>query len=568
VEDREIRHPHSSRVITRRRPERAKLRFDKIGSSFVCPTHFQTKFALRIDTTCLSTRDPVSALSAMTPRFATILIATVVAILLTSVVVAVASPTPISILTVGSMAPALHSGQLGATSDWPTYLQNPSRTSANLGPTTISPTVAKKLTTLWSFTAGAGASGTKNTISASATVVAGVAYFGSWNGYEYALNASNGKLLWSTSLGVTRSPNCGNQGIASSATVDNGSLFVGGGDGNWYALNATTGTIEWDVLVGNPSDGYFNWASPLIFGGYAYVGVASYCDLPLVPGGLLQVNLTTHAIQNFFNTTSPGVLGSSVWGSPSIDPKTDTVYFATGNDYPRHTGPYTDALVAVNASNISHLVASWTIPPSQVVTDGDFGSTATLFQSSSGTPLVGALDKNGFFYAFNATHIASGPRWRQLITTGQSVGSASFAKGVLYIASGSITYKGTFSSGAAWALNPNTGAVLWEQPLWGKSTGSAPAYANGLLFVSAGSHLFILNATTGAKIKEPPCGSADYSTATVAEDKVFVGCANGNEFALGLPPPKATIQTPVTASGENRVTLATAFVLGGFPRWV
>jgi hypothetical protein len=280
------------------------------------------------------------------------------------------------------------------------------------------------------------------------------------------------------------------------------------------------------------------------------------------------VNLATHVIQNFFNTTSPGVLGSSVWGSPSIDVKTNTVYFATGNDYPHVTSRFADAVVAVNASNVSQLVASWTIPPSQVITDGDFGSTAMLFQTSSGTTLVGALDKNGYFYAFNASNIATGPRWRDLISTGQSVGSAAFAQGVLYVASGSITYKGTYSSGAAWALNPGTGAVLWEQPLWGKSTGSAPSYANGLLFVAGGTHLFILNASSGTKIKEPSCGSADFSTPTVAENKVFVGCADGQEFALGLPPTKPPQVYPGVAAGVSTAPTAAVLLGEGLPRWV
>ncbi|MFZ0892496.1 MAG: PQQ-binding-like beta-propeller repeat protein [Thermoplasmata archaeon] len=499
---------------------------------------------------------------------ATITISTVFALLLPGIATAFATSGIPPATDTGGTSPALQPTQIGLTSDWPTYLQNPSRTSANLAPTMISPAVAKKLTTLWTYTATVGPSGTKTTISASTTVVDGVAYFGSWNGYEYALKASTGKLLWSTYLGAVQSPNCGNQGIASTATVENGTLYVGGGNGYWDALNTTTGAIEWDVLVGNSADGYFNWASPLIFGGYAYVGVASYCDLPLVPGGLLQVNLTTHAIQNFLNTTSPGVLGSSVWGSPSIDAKTNTVYFATGNDYPHHTGPYTDAVMAVDASNITDVVSSWTIPASQVVTDGDFGSSATLFQTSTGTTLVGALDKNGYFYAFNASNIAKGPRWRTQITTGQSVGSASFALGVLYLASGSITYKGITSSGAAWALNPNTGAVLWEQPLWGKSTGSAPAYSNGLLFVSGGTHMFILNATTGVKIKEPSCGSADYTTPTVAEDKIFVGCADGEEFALGLPPPKAVLTDLRPSENEGFATIAEGLMGGGLPRWV
>ncbi|MFZ1023451.1 MAG: PQQ-binding-like beta-propeller repeat protein [Thermoplasmata archaeon] len=495
--------------------------------------------------------------------------------LLITVIFVLSYAGPATVLGGATFSPATNSPRAGLTppalatlADWPTYLQNPSRTSANLAPTTLSSSNIKTVDTLWTYKTKATVSGTTNTISASTAVVHNVAYFGSWDGYEYAVNASTGKLIWSSFLGVAKTKGCGNQGIASSATVENGSLFVGGGDGNWYALNAATGTVEWSVLIGNPSEGYYNWASPLIFEGYAYIGVSSFCDDPLVPGGLLQVNLTTHVMQHFFATTSAGVLGSSVWGSPSIDAKTNTVYFATGNDYPHVTGPFADAVVAVSATNVSKLVSSWTIPPSQVITDGDFGSTTTLFQTSGGTTLVGALDKNGYFYAFNASNLAAGPLWRDHVTTGQGVGSAAFAQGLVYIASGSINYKGTYSSGAAWALNPNNGVVAWEQPLWGKSTGSAPAYANGLLLVDGGTHVFVLNATTGMKIKEPSCGSADYSTPTIAENEILVGCSNGQEFALGIPPTKGSTASPISALraiGESHLIV---LVREGLPRWV
>lgn len=408
--------------------------------------------------------------------------------------------------------------------DWPTYLDNEARTSANLAESSLSLSDAKQLTRLWSYrTVGA--------ISGSTTIVGGVAYVGSWNGYEYALNSTTGARLWKTYLGVAKSTACGTLGIASSATVQDGSLYIGGGDGNFYALNALTGTVEWKVLVGSPSAGYYNWASPLLYAGYAYVGVASYCDMPLVPAGLLQVNLSSHAIQAMFHTTPPGVLGASVWGSPSVDAATNTIYFATGN-LKTGTGMYNDSIVAVNASTMT-FVSSWHLPASQTIVDGDFGSSATLFPSSTGTTMVGALNKNGYFYALRASNLAAGPVWSYKITTGQSVGSAAFANGLLYVAAGTADFEGTESSGAAWAFDPSTGAVVWEQPLWGKSV-SAPAYANGLLLVDGGTRVFVLNAATGTKLKELSCDGTAYSPPAIAHGRIYFGCMDGYEEVFGL----------------------------------
>ena len=448
---------------------------------------------------------------------------------------------------------------LMGSGDWPTYLENPNRTSSNLAEKTLSSSNAPKLKKLWVFN-------TSGVISGSTTVVGNVAYVGSWNGFEYALNASTGELVWATFLGNTSSATCpGTHGIASSATVEDGNLYIGGGDGYFYVVNAATGVVEWRVLVGPPSMGYYNWASPLLYDGFAYVGVASYCDKPLVPGGLLQINLTSELIQNEFHTTASGVLGSSVWGSPSVDARTNTVFFATGNNYPSNPGGFADSVIAVNASNVSKLVSSWSIPLKQQITDGDFGSSATLFNLPNGTTMMGALDKNGYFYAFYAANLSWGPAWADKVTTGQSVGSAAFGQGLVYVAAGTATYNGIRSSGAAWALDPNNGSVVWEQTLWGKSV-SAPAYANGILFVDGAKYIFVLNATTGHKLKELGCHNTFYSPPAIAHGRIFAGCTNGQEFAYGIPALLGPVASgPVAGSPTSGLALSAPI---GLARWV
>jgi outer membrane protein assembly factor BamB len=459
-----------------------------------------------------------------------------------------------STIFVQSSRPAINpatSGSSPSGGDWPTFLGNPARTSSNLAATTLSTGEAKNITTLWTYDAPLISANGSNLISSSATLAGNVMYFGSWNGFETALNASTGAYLWGTFLGVDdmttvcAGQDFGPQGVASSATVLNGTVYVGGGDGYWYALNATTGAVDWKVLVGSIADGYYNWASPLIYDGYAYVGVSSLCDTPLIPGGLLQVNLTSHKVQNFLNTTEPGVVGSSVWGSPAVDVKTNTVYFATGSNWsalgPTPLEPWADSIIAVNATNITKVVSNWTIPADQQIVDGDFGSTPNLFAGPSGTELVGALDKNGYFYVLNASDLAAGARWRDAVATpytGYSVGSGAFGQGMIFVSSVQVTYQGTTSPGAAWGLNASTGAVVWERPLPGQSFGSAPAYANGLVFVTGGDHFLVLNASTGAILQTFSCSTEFLAPAAIAYDKVYEGCANGEEFAFGLPSPR------------------------------
>ena len=69
-------------------------------------------------------------------------------------------------------------------------------------------------------------------------------YIGSGDGKVYALNAANGKYIWSYQT----------QGnVASSPAVADGMVFVGSYDGNLYALNAVNGKLVWSYLTGGMS---------------------------------------------------------------------------------------------------------------------------------------------------------------------------------------------------------------------------------------------------------------------------------------------------------------------------
>src|SRR5256885_4309283 len=198
--------------------------------------------------------------------------------------------------------------------DWPTYLHDIQRSAAS-GEVVLSPSNAEHLTKLWSFKTGGG-------IAASAAIVNNTVYIGSWDGYEYALDALTGFLKWKTYLCITTA-RCvpAKIGITSSATVQNNIVYVGGGDSYWYALDAYTGAILWKVYTGDNSadKGYYNWSSPLIYNGFAYIGIASNCDNPLVPGKLLKVSLNSHRVVNSFSVVNEKEVGGGIWTSPTLD---------------------------------------------------------------------------------------------------------------------------------------------------------------------------------------------------------------------------------------------------------
>ena len=175
------------------------------------------------------------------------------------------------------------------TEDWPTFLHDNSRTSAS-NETVLTTSNVAQLAKLWAYKTGGG-------IAAEPTIVGGTVYIGSWDGYMYALNGITGALVWKTFLGQTVAPGCNpvTIGITSAATVQNGIVYVGGGDAYWYALDASTGTVLWRVFTGDnsPTSGHYNWSSPLIYNGYAYIGVASNCDNPLAQGARMTKSVST-----------------------------------------------------------------------------------------------------------------------------------------------------------------------------------------------------------------------------------------------------------------------------------
>jgi glucose dehydrogenase len=157
----------------------------------------------------------------------------------------------------GSVARAASS--VAGGEDWPTYLHDTERTAAS-GETILSTGNAAQLTKLWSFQTG-------GVIAASATVVGGTVYVGSWDGYEYALDATTGAQKWKSFLGTTTAnPICvpPSSGVSPGAAVQNGVVYLGGGDSYWYALDATSGTVLWRVFTGDNSaaSGHYNWSSP------------------------------------------------------------------------------------------------------------------------------------------------------------------------------------------------------------------------------------------------------------------------------------------------------------------
>jgi outer membrane protein assembly factor BamB len=386
-------------------------------------------------------------------------------------------------------------------------------------------------------------------IAAKPAVGESTAYVGSWDGNEYAFDEASGAVAWSTNLGVTQTSNCGTQGVTSSPWLRGGIAYLGGGGSTWDALDTATGSVLWTVPTGDNSStgGHYNWSSPVVYNGHAYVGIASFCDEPLVQGELLRVNLTTHQIENVFKVVPDGQVGGSIWTNPVVDPTTNTVYVTTGNGG-QPNQPYAPAVVALDATTLA-VKSSWLLPGSNPTLDLDFATSPVLFTDSGGRALIAVTNKNGMLYAFQRSNLSAGPVWQTQIAASVAVcvldGCGSFSTGLfdgtrLYYAAGQTTIGGQTVGGSIRAIDPTTGAFLWERalPAW---VYGALAGANGMIAVpSSDGGLYVVRATDGAVLYAngltgAPGASAIFGAPTIADGYLFIGTTDGVVHAFTFP---------------------------------
>ena len=190
-------------------------------------------------------------------------------------------------------------------------------------------------------------------------------------------------------------------------------VYVAGGDGYLYALSAATGQVIWKSVIAIPSatkNNYFDWSSPTVANGNIYIGQSSQCDIPLVNGGLKEYSQSTGGLENFYQTYPGHTIQASIWSSAAYD--SSGVFVTTGNG----PGGDQESVVRLDPATLAK-EGSWMVPKSQKVSDSDFGGSPTLFTATIGgvaTPMVGACNKNGIYYAWQEDDLAAGPDWRTM----------------------------------------------------------------------------------------------------------------------------------------------------------
>ena len=429
---------------------------------------------------------------------------------------------------------------------WPTYLENPGRTSYDAAETTLTKTNAAQLTLKWTAHA-------QNVISSQPIFGNGLMYWSSWDGLLHASNPTTGADIWTHNIGqqtvaLCDPPTAGPAAAATIGAIDGTpAVFVSGGNRTMYALNANTGAVIWaDALTG--STDYYVWDAPALFNGSLYIGISSFGDCPLPWAKFYQLDLETGAIQNTFvltPATAPGCTGDGVWGSPAVDVATGVVYFATGNGCT--ADPDSTAIIALSTGDLS-LVDRWQVPPAQLVEDADFGNTPTLFTAViNGVTrrMVGVASKDGYYYALDRTNLSAGPIWEYQFAVGGdcpscgdgSISPSAWDGATLYIAAGNTTINGVSCTSSVSAVAPGTGAFLWRRCLTTGATLGALVASPGLVVADSATTVYVFDATTGNTLfsyHDTSSSTFFYSAPEIHNGMLYAPNANGNLYAFGL----------------------------------
>lgn len=433
---------------------------------------------------------------------------------------------------------------------------------------------------------------TDGDVTATPNISGGVAYFPDFSGSLWAVNATTGATIWKVNL----SNYTGIAGTISRATptsATKGMLLVvtqhaAGRVSDAYLLviNQRDGSLVGKVQV---DDQVFSGvtSSPSVFQGVAYLGVSSGEELwagliPNYPCCVFRGSVVAVSLADFANPaviwksyTVPaniGYSGNGVWGSePVVDPSRNTVFVGTGNNYSaacsgssciNPAGNFTDAVLALDMTtgaikwadplmglasddfNAGCFIPPYTACPPNAGPDYDFGNAPMKLKANIGgktVDILGIGQKSGDFWALNPD--TGAVIWKTTGGPGSAYGgmewgSATDGTRIYYQISNQygIPYTlkdGTTTNGGLWgALDPATGAILWQtaDPSHSMAAG-AVSVANGVVY--AGSFGNPVGYTPGSQPVDPAVTGPTYFALDAATGKILWSYASGGSVNAG-----------------------------------
>ena len=311
----------------------------------------------------------------------------------------------------------------------------------------------------------------------------GTVYAGNYDGFFYAVDASNGTKKWEVKLP---------KGINATPSLANGIVYISCLDKKLYAFEAATGIKKWDFLHGKSND----FSSPTIMEGVIYLGGGTEIYALDAATGTKKWEFTGDGIYSWdasptvLNGTVYGIIRGSVGGKSGIyalDAKTGVVKWNQPNYGLIESSPAI-ANGLIFTGNESHNVLAFDSNTGSLVWEyktNDFitFSAPTVF---NGMVYIGSWDKK--LYALDITN---GTKKWDFATDGWINSSPYVANGIVYFGS---------NDDKLYALDATTGIKKWTVELEKFAyVESSPLVNNNTVFVTSGKSIYALDATTGVE---------------------------------------------------------------------
>ena len=475
-----------------------------------------------------------------------------------------------------------------ASGEWPLYGHDLSNSRDQSLEQAIGSSNAGSITAAWVFSTAAY--GDTSAFDSTPIVSGGCVFVGSAAGDLYAIDASNGSLVWKRALSVP-SPGLGGAIVGAAAVDGNEVIFLVNETSGPYAiaLDSSTGAVLWQSPPFTTASGFYTNASPTVANGMVIAGYSDPEGNDVGSGGFAIIDAATGALIKVTPVVSPaaqaqGYAGGGLWDTPAFDPTTGYLYYGTGNpDSKTKQDPNTDAIVKIDLNpdlpdgtpnpRFGEIVAAYagnvdqytgvlqtaTQNPACSESDStglpwplddpvcgqldlDFGASPNLFTDSSGQELVGDLQKAGVYHVANASTMA--PVWHTVVGAPCAVCNA----GSTALAAGSIDVVGT-PSGNLFALSADAGAMNWASPLGDGVHYQSTSAANGVVYtVDNNGFLSAFDASSGLPLFKrqlsldtgvPTGGGLTSNGVSIAEGDVFVAASSASGAAAvgGVTPP-------------------------------
>jgi Bacterial Ig domain/PQQ-like domain len=378
-----------------------------------------------------------------------------------------------------------------------------------------------------------------------------------------ALSATNGSVLWSTTVGKAVPAGdlpCGDisptVGITSTPVIDSSrneifvvadQLVAGVIRHRLYGLSVSNGAILLNQVVDPPGSdpkAQLQRVALTLDGGQVIIGYGGNSgDCSDYHGWVVAAPEGGGALKTFEVDSGPGESQGAIWmgGAAPIIDGSGNIWVATGNGSNTQTGdPYDDGDGVLELSSSLSLVqyfapANWT---ADNATDKDLGSSSPVVMPNG---LVFQVGKAGTGYLMQQS--ALGGIGGQIATLpalcgGVVDGGDAFANNIVYAP----------CSGGLVAIKVGTSPPSLTR-LWQTSTGSKgpPIITAGMIWTIGGSTLYGLDPSTGAALEQfGLAGEANHFPTPAVGDGLLLAPSTDQVYAFAMPP---TTSVGLPASG-------------------